>query len=133
MKRSSVAAWLLVAAAVSFAMASAIHFGLMIRLGVLTISDPFFGAAIPEAVLALVVAAAALHLFSSRIPHLAISAGAAAFAIIVTLYGLSVTLGGGRTADVMYHVAVLAILLAAVVLMLSGRFHAAKPAPTLDR
>ena len=40
------------------------------------------------------------------------------FAILATLYGLSVTLGSSRTGDVAYHVFVLVLLLVILVLVL---------------
>jgi hypothetical protein len=50
----------LLAGAITLALASAVHFGVALPLGFITIHDPFSGAAIPEAVLAAIVAAGSL-------------------------------------------------------------------------
>jgi uncharacterized membrane protein len=43
---------------------------------------------------------------------------ATVFSIVATFYGLSVTLGSGRTADVAYHASVLGVLLLVLALLL---------------
>jgi hypothetical protein len=108
---------LLAFAALTFWVASAIHFGVTIPLGVATISDPFRGAAIPEAFVGAVVAAGALALWSGRAAAKEIASGTAVFAILVTLYGLSVTVRAGRAADEAYHVSVLVILMGSLGLL----------------
>jgi hypothetical protein len=121
MNRAQTAGWLLALAALTFWLASAIHFGLKVELGFALVSDPFPGAAVPEAVVGVVVALGAGSLLVFRQPRLGIAMAATAFAIAVTLYGLSVTAGSGRTADVLYHISVLAVLSAALALLLTAR------------
>jgi hypothetical protein len=107
---STVCAWLMVIAAVTFWLASAIHFGATVTIGSTTVRDPFPGAAFPEAIVGLVVALGAVALLARWRRSWSLAVGTTAFAIIVTLYGLSVTLGSGRSADVAYHLLVLAVL-----------------------
>jgi hypothetical protein len=118
MNRARMAGWLLALAALAFWVASAIHLGLTIPLGFATLSDPFPGAAVPEAVIGAVVALTAASLLALSPPRLSPAIGGTAFAVAVTLFGLSITLGSGRTADVVYHVSILAVLVVAVVLLL---------------
>ena len=51
---------LLVVTSVAFALASLIHFGVTIPLGLVTLADPFPGAAIPEAVIAVALGLGAI-------------------------------------------------------------------------
>jgi hypothetical protein len=120
MNRARMAGWLLALAALTFWLASAIHFGLTIPLGFATVSDPFPGAAVPEAVIGVVVALTAACLLALSPPRLSPAIGGTAFAVAVTLFGLSITVGSGRTGDVAYHVSILAVLVVAVVLLLSA-------------
>lgn len=106
-------------AALTFWIASAIHVGVTIPLGFATVSDLFPGAAIPEAVVGAVVAAGALALWSGRAAARGIALGTTTFAILVTLYGLSVTMRAGRAADVAYHVSVLVVLAGSLGLLVS--------------
>ncbi|MBV9279733.1 MAG: hypothetical protein JOZ41_06605 [Chloroflexi bacterium] len=122
-----IAALLLAVSAVTFWVASAIHFGVSVTLGVATVSDPFAGAAIPEAVVGATVALGSLALWSGRSAGRGIALATTGFAILVTLYGLSVTLSGGRTADVAYHVSVLAVLLVSLGMLLGERRRAIVP------
>jgi drug/metabolite transporter (DMT)-like permease len=123
MRNDRIAAALLLLAGVSFWIASAIHFGLTISLGFITVADPFVGAAAPEAILGLVVAAAGLYLLLRSDANFLVAACAAAFAIFITLYGLSITLSSGRGADVVYHLCVLVLLLVALCLILARRLR----------
>ena len=52
---SRVIAGLMLVEAVTLAIASIVHFGVVIPLGVVTLDDPFAGAKIPEAIIAVVV------------------------------------------------------------------------------
>jgi hypothetical protein len=63
-KLSAGAGVLLSVAAVTLAVASLLHFGVAIPVGVTTVSDPFAGAAIPEAVLAVVAARGAVAILA---------------------------------------------------------------------
>jgi len=116
----STAGVVLSVAAVTLAAASLLHFGLAIPIGSATISDPFAGAAIPEAVIALAVAAGAV----TALTHLAtarwLAPAATLFALVGTLYGLTVTLRRGQAGDIAYHVALLTMLIASAVLLLSA-------------
>jgi hypothetical protein len=105
-------------AAVTLAVASTLHFGVAIPLGTVTISDPFAAAAIPEAVIAVVVAAGAATTFA-RLPGARWLAPAATlFAIAGTLFGLTVTLRRGQVGDIVYHLTLLAMLIASAALLL---------------
>lgn len=108
-------------AAISFWSASAIHFGWTPALGGLRVSDPFAGAAPPEAIIGLVSAAGSAWMLATRRPRPAPALGSALIALGVTAYGLSVTLRGGRAGDVAYHLSVLAVLVAATALILLVR------------
>jgi len=117
-KRSTAAAVLLSAAAVTLTLASTLHLGVAIPLGVTTISDPFAGAAIPEAVIAVVVAAGAMTMLV-RLPAARWLAPAATlFALAGTLYGLTVTLRRAQAGDIAYHVTLLTMLVASAVLLM---------------
>ena len=99
-------------------MASIIHAGTAIPLGITTVSDPFPGAAIPEAVIALVVAAGAVAVFTQRPAARGIAVVATLSALLGTLYGLTVTLGSARTGDIAYHVGILVVLAVTLGLLL---------------
>jgi len=111
---------LLSLAAVTLAVASMLHFGVAIQLGSATISDPFAGAAIPEAVIAVVVAAGALTTFVRLAAARWLAPAATLFALVGTVYGLTVTLRRGQVGDVAYHLALLTMLVVAAILLLSG-------------
>ncbi len=109
---------LLAATAVTFAVVSAIHFGLVIEIGALRVDDPFPGAAIPEAVIAVVLVTGALAVLASWPRAWPMALGSSLFALLLTLFGLTVTIGSSRTGDVAYHLVVLAALLVIVALLL---------------
>src|SRR5262249_30948276 len=97
-------------AAGTLAVASLLHLGVAIPLGATTISDPFAGAAIPEAVIAVVVAAGAVAALA-RLPVARwLAPAATAFAVAGTLYGLTVTLRRGEAGDIAYHLSLLTML-----------------------
>lgn len=121
MSSQRIAALLLAVAAATFWAASGIHFGLTVPLGFATVSDRFAGAAVPEAVVGTVVALGAIALWSGRAEGRGIALATTSFATLVTLYGISVTVSGGRTLDVVYHVSVLVILFASLGILLSER------------
>lgn len=104
-------------AAVTFALASTVHFG----VAVAGIVDPFAGAAIPEAVIAVVVAAGAVCAAARVGGARWIAVGTTAFAILGTAFGLSITARSGISGDVAYHVGVLAVLLVTLGLLLADR------------
>ena len=44
--------------------------------------------------------------------------GTSLFALLLTIFGLTVTIGSGRTGDIVYHVTVLVALLVIVALLI---------------
>ncbi len=104
---------------VSLAIASLLHFGVTVPLGVVTISDPFRAAAIPEAVIAMVVGAGAVTVLTGRPATWWPALGTALFALLGTLYGLTVTLRRGEIGDIAYHLSLLTLLVAAVAMLLT--------------
>jgi hypothetical protein len=112
------AAVLMTLAAAAFAIVSVIHFGVDVPVGFTTISDPFPGAAPPEAVIAAVVAIGAAAVLTRRTKSRGIALGTTSFALLGTVYGLSITLNSTRTGDVAYHLGILATLLVIFGLLL---------------
>lgn len=114
---------LLVVAAVAFAAASIIHFGLVLALGALTVADPFPGAAPPEALIALVLGIGALSVLARWPARWAVALAASLFALLLTLYGLTVMVSSARTGDITYHVGVLvlSVVIAGLLLLPAGR------------
>ncbi len=109
---------LMVVATVAFAVASLVHFGVAFSLGPVRIGDPFQGATIPEAVIAVALgvgSAAAIARWSSAWP---LALATTLFALGLTLYGLTVTLASSRTGDIEYHIAVVVVLVVIVALLL---------------
>ena len=128
-RRPPVAAGVLMAlAAAAFAMVSIVHFGADIPVGFTTISDSFSGAAPPEAVIAAVVAIGATAVLTRRTKSRRIALGTTSFAILGTVYGLSITLNSTRTGDVAYHLGILATLLIILGLLLVPGRSAVQPA-----
>ena len=115
--------------AATLAIASIVHSGVVIRLGFMTLNDPFPGARIPEAVIAVVVAAAALSLLTRWAGARWFALAASIFAIIGVLVGVRFTLmgAGSRPGDLVYHGFLLAALLVTLALLLLRR------GPALDR
>lgn len=97
-------------AAVTFAVASTLHFG----VGIAGISDPFRNAAIPEAIIAVVVAAGAV---CAALGLRRVALGTTAFAILGVAFGLTITLSGGRAGDIAYHLGVGVLLLVIAALL----------------
>jgi len=120
---------LMALATVSFALASLVHLGLTLPLGFLTLDDPFAGAAIPEAVIAVVLGISTAMIVLGQAKRWATALGATVFAILLTAYGLSVTLASSRTGDITYHTFVLALLLVIMVFLLlpAGRRSLTRP------
>ena len=113
-----VIAALMAIAAVTLALASTVHFGVHLGVGQLAIHDPFPGAAIPEAVIAFVVACGVLAVVSRRAAW-PVALGTTLFAIVGVLFGLSLTLGSARTGDVAYHVSLLVVLVVGLCLLVT--------------
>ena len=116
-----VAAGLMVLAAVTLALASIIHFGVAIPLGLVTLHDPFPGARIPEAILAVVVGIGASSVFFRRggAWWLALVAVLFAFAgVVVGLRFVLFTVPVTQPGDLLYHAALLVLLLVTLGLLL---------------
>ena len=109
------------AAAVTLAAASVLHFGVSVSLGPATVSDPFRGAAIPEAVIAAVVAVGAVSVLTRRATAWWVALGTTLFAVLGTAYGLTVTVPRGEPGDIAYHLGLLTLLVATVGLLLASR------------
>lgn len=110
--RAAIAVLMSVAAA-TLALASTIHFG--VRLGV---RDPFPDAAIPEAVLAVIVAGGVLAVVSRRAAW-PVALTTTLITIVGVLFGLSVTLRSARSGDVAYHVSLLVILVVTLCILVT--------------
>ena len=116
---SKAIAGLMLVEAVTLAIASIVHFGVVIPLGVVTLDDPFAGARIPEAIIAVVVGVAALSLLTRWAGAWWLALAATLFAIAGVLVGISIVLFGtvSRTGDLIYHFSLLVALLVTVVLL----------------
>lgn len=102
----------------TLAVASAVHFG--VRLAGL--ADAFPGAAPPEAILAVVMAAGTAAAWRGSARARTWALGATLVTVAGFLLGLRFTLFGGRehaTGDVVYHLAGFAVLLGIVALLLT--------------
>jgi|HubBroStandDraft_5_1064220.scaffolds.fasta_scaffold851570_2 hypothetical protein len=108
-------AWLMGLAALTFGIASALHFDIHITIGSLVIQgESFRNAAIPEAIIGAVVAAGTIAWISRSHQGAVLALSTTVVAILGVCIGLyEVTLGDAvrNTADVVYHVCVLALLL----------------------
>src|SRR5438132_5461229 len=96
--------------AVTLLGASAIHAGIFGPV------DPFAAAALPEAVLGAVLGIAAVVAFL-RPTSRTVALGATAFALLGTVYGLTVTVPRGEAGAIGYHVGLLSLLLVATALL----------------
>src|SRR5436189_5560068 len=116
---SRVIAGLMLMEALSLAIASVVHFGVVLPLGVLTLADPFAGARIPEAIIAVVVAVAAISLLTRWVGAWWLALAATIFAIAGVLVGVSIVLfgTGARPGDLIYHFSLLVALLVTVGLL----------------
>jgi hypothetical protein len=121
---------LMLLAGLTLLVASAIHFGLQIPLGVLPIHDPFAGAAIPEAILGLVMLAGGLLVMSGPARAWLIAVACTGCTLLLTLYGASVTVRSRDWGDIVYHLALLTLLGAIVVSLVSERRTGATRVPT---
>jgi len=101
--------------------ASAIHFGLTVPPGAVTISAPIRGTAVPEVILGVVLASDSAAAVIRHRHGRAIALGSAAFTLLVVLYRLSITLRSGRHGDVAYHLTLVQVLLIAIGLLLIAR------------
>ena len=109
---------LMIMATVAFAVASLVHFGVVITLGPVRIDDPFKGAAIPEAIIAVVLGVGSVTVIARWPAGWPLALATTLFALFLTIYGLTVTVRSARTGDVTYHVAILVVLVVIVGLLL---------------
>jgi hypothetical protein len=108
----------MILAAATLLGASLIHSGLAVPLGGALLRDPFAGAAIPEAVLAAVLSIGVIGWLAGWRRRRAVALGSVLFSLLVTFYGLSITLLSGRTGDIVYHLTLISLLVAATGLLL---------------
>ena len=109
---------LMALAAVSFATASLIHAGVTISIGFTIVRDAVPDAGVPEAVIAVAMAAGTAVAYTRRPAARGLALAATLFAILGTCVGLRFTLLSGRTGDVAYHAAILVELLVIAFLLL---------------
>jgi hypothetical protein len=112
---------LMIVATASFTLASIIHFGVRIPLGVTTVHDPFAGAKVPEAIIAAALATGTVFYLTRTPAARPVALITTAFAFLGTVVGLHFTLGSGRTADLTYHFTVLTLLAAILILLAFNR------------
>ena len=105
---------LMLAEAVTFAIASTLHFG---------VAESFIDAAIPEAIIAVVLGAAAIAVMRRGAGSWGLALTATLFALAGVIIGLSVIIGGpvSRPIDLAYHATILVALVGTVVLLLARR------------
>jgi hypothetical protein len=109
---------LLAVATATFVVASLLHFGVRLALGPLNLADPFAGAAIPEAIIALALGVGAIFVLARLPARWGVALATTLFALLATGFGLTITLGSGRTGDVAYHLSIFAVLAVTAVLLL---------------
>ena len=122
---------LMLVEALTFVVASALHFDISVPLGVVTIhGEPFYGAAIPEAIIAGVLLAGTIGVFASPRGTWGLALGTTFFALAGVIIALSVILGGrvSRPGDLTYHSVILIALLVTIGLLLTrGARRAMRP------
>lgn len=126
--RRRLIAVLMTAATATLAVASILHFGVAITAGGVTLRDPYRGAAVPEAVIAAVLAAGLVALVASPPRARAAALAATLFAVAGFLVGLRFTVFAGgprRPGDVAYHLAGLALLGVIAALLARSPAHRA--------
>jgi hypothetical protein len=106
--------WLMLLTAVTLLAASVIHVGPALPFNGFGISDQFDSAAVPEAILGILLAASAAYLASGRSGGRELALAATIFTLLLSLFGLSLTLPAARTGDVVYHL-VLVVLLGGII------------------
>jgi|SRR5579872_4981059 len=124
--RTTVVPPLMLVAGLTLLVASAIHFGLPIPLGLILLHDPFAGAAIPELVLGIVMAVGGLLAMSRPRTAWLMAVLCTSCTALLTLFGASITVRAADWGDVVYHAALLALL--GAILVLTLRVHAPRSA-----
>jgi hypothetical protein len=114
-------AGLLGLATLTFLAASVIHFGVRLPLGVVTIYDPFSGAALPEAIIAAVLAGGLVTVVTKARAAWWVALTATVFGVLGVIVGVSVILGRqlGRSGDLVYHATMLVELLLTLGVLLT--------------
>ncbi len=114
---------LMLAEAVTFAIASILHFG---------VGETFIGAAIPEAIIAVVLGAGAIAVTRRPAGSWWLALATTLFALLGVIIGLSVILGGrvSRPLDLTYHASILVALVITVVLLLTPHVRRAMRRPS---
>lgn len=102
--------------ALGFAVASVIHFGL--PLGALT--DPFPGARIPEAVIAVLLGASAVYVIARGPASRWVALTAVLISLLGVGFGLTVTVPAALWGDVVYHLVAAVLLIITAVVALRG-------------
>src|SRR6266550_4915968 len=105
---------LMLAEAVTFAIASILHLG---GAGII------IGAAIPEAIIAVVLGAAAIAVMRRGAGSWGLALAATLFALAGVIIGLSVIIGGpvSRPIDLAYHATIFVALVVTVILLFARR------------
>jgi hypothetical protein len=119
--------------AVTFAVASVLHFGIVIPLGIVTIhGESFIGAAIPEAIIAVVLAGGSIGVMMRVRSGWGLAMTTTLSALAGVIIGLSVILGGrvSRPADLSYHASIFVALVITVGLLLTPAVRRALRRPT---
>ncbi len=103
---------LMLAEAVTFAVASILHFGVL---------ESFIGAAIPEAIIAVLLAGGAMGVMRRPAGSWGLAMTTTLFALAGVIIGLSVILRGrvSRPADLVYHASIFVALLITIGLLLT--------------
>ena len=103
---------LMLAEAATFAIASILHFG---------VAESFIDAAIPEAIIAVVLAGGAVRVLRRPTGSWWFALVTSLFALVGVIIGLSVILGGivSRPVDVAYHATIFVALVATVGMLLT--------------
>ena len=111
--------------AATFAAAAVLHSRPRIPLPVTTLRGDWFPhAAIPEAIIAVVLAAGATAVLARSSRAWGIAVAAHVFAIVGVLVGLAAITGGighRRPADIVYHATILVVLLGVLTVLLRRR------------
>ena len=112
----------MIAEALTFLVASVLHVGVVLPLGILTIrGETFIGAAIPEAIIAGALIAGAIGLLARTSGAWGLAMTTTLFALGGVLIGLRVIIGGrvSRPADLTYHASILIALLVTIGLLVT--------------
>ena len=112
---------LMAAGAATLGLASLTHFGHRIPLGIVTLDDPFRGAALPEAIIGGVMVVGLIGWLSGRRWAWSAALGTTLLALAGVVLGLSIVLSSsaGRSGDIVYHVSLLVLLVLTLVLLLT--------------